>query len=159
MKQGRLLVLSLASLRVAFMTHMTAQTGGIIVTPAEVKWPPPAAGAVGTSGVAGIQTVVLTGDPTKSGLYTLLLRLGPNQTIEAHAHRDDRSAVVLSGTWYFAYGQTFDESKLRALPAGSFYTEPPNVDHFAMTKAEGVTIEITGYGPSSTIYANAAPPR
>jgi quercetin dioxygenase-like cupin family protein len=133
-------------------TRIGAQSGAMIVTPAEVKWPPAAAGAVGTSGVAGIQTVVLKGDPSKPGLYTLLLRLGPNQKIEAHAHPDDRVAVVVSGTWYFAYGRQFDESKLRALPQGSFYTEPPNVDHFAMTKGEGVTIQITGTGPSATKY-------
>jgi quercetin dioxygenase-like cupin family protein len=133
-----------------------AQSGAMIVTPGEVKWPSAAAGAVGTSGVAGIQTVVLKGDPSKPGLYTLLLRLGPNQKIEAHAHPDDRVAVVVSGTWYFAYGRQFDESKLRALPPGSFYTEPPNVDHFAMTKGEGVTIQITGTGPSATTYVNPA---
>jgi quercetin dioxygenase-like cupin family protein len=133
-----------------------AQSGGLIVTPNEVKWPPAAAGAIGTSGIAGIQTVVLKGDPSKPGLYTLLLRLGPNQKIEAHAHSDDRVAMVVSGTWYFAYGRQFDESKLRALPPGSFYTEPPNVDHFAMTKGGGVTIQITGMGPSSTTYVNPA---
>jgi len=137
-------------------TRIGAQSGAMIVTPGEVKWPQAAAGAVGTSGVAGIQTVVLKGDPSKPGLYTLLLRLGPNQKIEAHAHPDDRVAVVVSGTWYFAYGRQFDESKLRVLPQGSFYTEPPNVDHFAMTKGEGVTIQITGTGPSATKYVNPA---
>jgi quercetin dioxygenase-like cupin family protein len=136
--------------------RISAQSGGVILTPNEVQWPPAAAGAVGTSGVAGIQTVVLKGDPAKPGLYTLLLRLGPNQKIEAHSHPDDRVAVVVSGTWYFAYGRQFDESKLRALPPGSFYTEPPNVDHFAMTKGEGVTIQITGAGPSNTTYVNPA---
>lgn len=140
----------------AFASMLLAQTGGQIVTPAEVKWPAAAGGAVGTSGVAAIQTVVLKGDPSKPGLYTLLLRLGPNQKIEAHSHQDDRVAVVLSGTWYFAYGRQFDESKLRALPPGTVYTEPPNVDHFAMTRAEGVTIQITGTGPSSTTYVNPA---
>jgi hypothetical protein len=137
-------------------TQIGAQSGGSIVTPNEVKWPPAAAGAAGTSGVAGIQTVVLKGDPTKPGLYTLLLRLGPNQKIEAHSHSDDRVAVVVSGTWYFGYGRQFDESKLRALPAGSFYTEPPKMDHFAMTRGETVTIQITGTGPSTTTYVNSA---
>jgi uncharacterized RmlC-like cupin family protein len=132
-----------------------AQSPGTILPASEIKWPAAAAGAVGTSGIAAIQTVVLKGDPSKPGLYTLLLRLGPNQRIEAHAHQDDRTAVVISGTWYFAYGSAFDESKLRALPAGSFYTEPPSVNHFAATKQDGVTIEITGYGPSSTAYAKA----
>ena len=54
------------------------------VTPGEVKWPAGAASLVGTSGVSGIQTVVLKGDPTKPGLYALLLRVG--------SEHEDRSA-------------------------------------------------------------------
>ena len=136
---------------------LSAQGGGQQrITPSEVKWPVPAAGGIGTSGVAGTQTVVLKGDPTKPGLYTLLLRVGPNTTIESHAHPDDRVATVISGTWYFGYCAKFDESALKMLPAGSFYTEPPNANHFAMTRGEGVTIHITGTGPSGTVYVDPA---
>jgi hypothetical protein len=124
------------------------------VTPAEVKWPAAAAASAGTSGVSGIQTVVLKGDPTKAGLYTLLLRVGPNTKIESHAHPDDRVATVISGTWYFGYGRAFDEKALKALPPGSFYTEPPAMDHFAMTRGEGVVIQISGFGPSGTTYVD-----
>jgi quercetin dioxygenase-like cupin family protein len=130
--------------------------GELRMTPPEVKWPAPAAGGTGTSGVSGTQTVVLKGDPTKPGLYTMLLRVGPNTRIEAHAHPDDRVATVIAGTWYFGYGATFDESRLKMLPAGSVYTEPPNANHFARTRAEGVTIQITGTGPSGTAYVNPA---
>jgi len=106
--------------------------------------------------VSAIQTVVLKGDPSKAGLYTLLLRVTePNVRIQAHAHSDDRVATVIKGTWYFAYGDTFDEGRLQALPPGSFYTEPPNVNHFAMTKGE-VIIQITGTGPSTTKYVDPA---
>ena len=135
---------------------LSAQSGEQRVTPAEVKWPAPAAGAVGSSGVAGTQTVVLKGDPSKPGLYTMLLRVGPNTKIEAHAHPDDRVATVISGTWYFGYGKQFNESALKLLPPGSVYTEPPNTNHFAMTRGEGVTIQITGTGPSGTTYADPA---
>jgi quercetin dioxygenase-like cupin family protein len=131
-----------------------AQTGEQRITPAEVKWPAPAAGGVGTSGVGGTQTVVLKGDPAKPGLYTLLLRVGPNTRIEAHSHPDDRIATVISGTWLFGYGKQFDEKALKALPPGSFYTEPPNANHFAMTRGETVTIQITGTGPTGTVYVD-----
>jgi len=142
---------------VAASSVLVAQGGGEQrVTPSEVKWPAPAAGSVGTSGNAGTQTVVLKGDPTKPGLYSMLLRVGPNTRIEAHAHPDDRVATVISGTWYFGYGAKFDEKALKMLPPGSFYTEPPNTNHFAMTRAEGVTIQITGTGPSGTSYADPA---
>ena len=138
------------------VTALSAQSGEQRVTPSEVKWPAPAAGAIGSSGVAGTQTVVLKGDPSKPGLYTMLLRVGPNTKIEAHAHPDDRVATVLSGTWYFGYGRQFSESALKQLPAGSVYTEPPNTNHFAMTRGEGVTIQITGTGPSGTTYVDPA---
>lgn len=134
-----------------------AQSGGELrVAPSEVKWPAPAAGGVGSSGVSGTQTVVLKGDPSKPGLYTMLLRVGPNTKIEAHAHPDDRVATVISGTWYFGYGKQFNESALKVLPPGSVYTEPPNANHFAMTRGEGVTIQITGTGPSGTAYVDPA---
>ncbi len=133
---------------------VSGQGGEQRVTPSDVKWPAAAAGGAGTSGVSGTQTVVLKGDPTKPGLYTLLLRVGPNTKIEAHAHGDDRVATVISGTWYFGYGKQFNEAALKALPPGSFYTEPPNANHFAMTRGEAVTIQITGMGPSSTTYVD-----
>jgi len=43
---------------------------------------------------------------------------------------------------------------LKALPPGSFYTEPPGMDHFAMTRGEGAVIQISGTGPSGTTYAD-----
>ena len=127
------------------------------ITPAEVAWPAGAstgAALVGSSGVPGIQTVTLKGDPAKPGLYALLLRVGPNTRIQAHAHPDDRVATVVSGDWYFGYGKEFNEAALKWLPSGSFYTEPPGMDHFAMTKATGVVIQISWTGPSGTVYVD-----
>jgi quercetin dioxygenase-like cupin family protein len=132
------------------------QAGAQRVTPDEVKWPSGPSSAVGTSAAAGIETVILKGDPRRAGLYTMLLRVGPNTRIEAHAHPDDRVGTVVSGTWYFGYGRAFDETRLKALPPGSFYTEPPNADHFAMTRSEGVVLQVTGIGPSATTYVDAA---
>ena len=135
--------------------HVLAQDGRATIRPGDVPWPTAAAAGTGTSGAGGIRTVVLKGDPAKAGLYTLMLRVAPNVRIEAHAHRDDRVATVLKGTWHFAYGDRFDEAALKALEPGSFYTEPPGVAHFAMTKEE-VIIQIVGTGPSSTTYIDPA---
>src|ERR1044071_980665 len=138
----------------------TAAAQGRLGGPATLKledipWPSASAGGAGTSGASGIETVVLKGDPTKAGLYVLALRAGPNMIIQAHAHKDDRVATVLKGTWYFGYGEKFDEKALKALPPGSSYTEPPNTAHFARTR-EQVVLEIVGYGPTSTAYVNPA---
>jgi quercetin dioxygenase-like cupin family protein len=132
-----------------------AQDGRATVRLEDVPWPSARAGGAGTSGAGGIETVVLKGDPTKAGLYTLMLRVAPNIRIQAHSHRDDRVATVVKGTWYFGYGETFNESALQPLGPGSFYTEPPNTPHFAMTKEE-VILQISGTGPSSTTYVDPA---
>jgi quercetin dioxygenase-like cupin family protein len=108
----------------------------------------------GTSGVSGIQTIVLKGDPTKHGLYTILLRVPAYTKIAAHHHPDDRIATVVSGTWYFGYGAKFNETLLRALPPGSFYTEPPNDNHFAETRDEDALVQISGLGPTGTTYVD-----
>jgi len=137
------------------VSALAQRDGRAIVRPEEVPWPSARAAGAGTSGAAGIETVVLAGDPTRAGLYALMLRVGPNTRIQAHSHGDDRVATVVKGTWYFGYGEQFSESALQALPPGSFYTEPPNAPHFAMTKEE-VVLQITGFGPSSTAYVNPA---
>ena len=111
--------------------------------------------APGSSNLSAVQVIVIHGDPSKPGLYTILLKVAPNTKIPAHLHPDDRIGTVVSGTWYFGYGDKFDERKLKKLPVGSVYSEIPDQNHFAMTKREPVIVEITGYGASGVTYVNA----
>lgn len=131
------------------------------LNPAELEaWGRSAQVQPGTSAVAGIETGILKGTPSRAGLYTILLRVPANTRIEAHDHPDDRVATVLSGTWHFGYGDRFDEGKLKALPPGSFYAEPPNTTHFARTLDTPVVLLIVGFGPTGTRYVDkAADPR
>jgi pimeloyl-ACP methyl ester carboxylesterase/uncharacterized RmlC-like cupin family protein len=135
---------------------LDSQLGEERFTPAEYKFPQQGHPGTGSSGMAGIQTVVLKGDPDQAGVYTIMLRVPAHTKIAAHSHRDDRVATVISGTWHFGYGNKFDETQLKSLPAGSFYTEPPGQPHFAETGDEAVTVQITGFGPSSTDYVDPA---
>lgn len=125
------------------------------LTPAEYSFPAKGNPGTGSSGVADIKTIVLKGDPDQPGIYTILLRVPPHTRIAPHAHRDDRVATVVSGTWHIGYGDSFDEAKLKALPPGSYYTEPPGETHFAETGDEPVLVQITGSGPSSTEYVDS----
>jgi pimeloyl-ACP methyl ester carboxylesterase/uncharacterized RmlC-like cupin family protein len=126
------------------------------VTPSEYVFPQQGNPGTGSSGVGGIQTVVLKGDPNQAGVYAIMLRVPAHTQIAAHSHQDDRVATVISGTWRIGYGDKFDETKLKALPPGSFYTEPPGRNHFAETGDEAVEVQITGFGPSSTDYVDPA---
>jgi uncharacterized RmlC-like cupin family protein len=98
----------------------------------------------------------LKGDPQRAGLYTIMLRIPAHTRIAAHVHQDDRVATVISGTWYIGYGDSFNSSALKALPAGSFYTEPADRSHFAETRDQDVIVQISGVGPSSTRYIDPA---
>jgi quercetin dioxygenase-like cupin family protein len=125
------------------------------MTPAEVAANQTGSDQIGSSGLAGVSTKVLFGNPSSSGFYTIVLFVPAHTTIPAHAHRDDRMATVVSGTWRFGYGDHFDEGALKTLPAGSVYSEPGGMNHFARTGAEPVLVEISGFGPTDTRYVNS----
>jgi quercetin dioxygenase-like cupin family protein len=112
---------------------------------------------VGTSGVEGIQTIVLSGDPAKAGPYAIELRIPAHTHIAAHSHRDNRLATVVSGEWHFGYGKKADDAQTSLLAQGAFYTEPANTPHFAFTGDQPATVFITGMGPSDTHFEKDGP--
>jgi quercetin dioxygenase-like cupin family protein len=126
------------------------------MTPAEIA----ATGAddvqTGGAGSAAGQRRVLFGDPTTAGYYSILLFVPAHTTIQAHSHRDNRMATVVSGEWHFGYGNQFSAEALKTLPPGSVYSEPGGVNHFAQTAADPVIVQISGYGPTDTHYFDPA---
>lgn len=139
---------------VALALTASADTGGgqTRLSPADIARLGKGGAGPGTSGIAGIRTTVLFGDPTKSGPYTIEIRVPPHTRIAAHTHRDSRSAVVVSGSWYFGYGAALTDDRLKLLPAGSFYTEPADDAHFALTRDEPAVVYISGEGPTDTNF-------
>lgn len=127
-------------------------SGQARLTPSEIVNLGKGGAGPGTSGIEGIRTTVLLGDPTKPGPYAIEIRVPPHTRIAAHTHRDARSAVVVSGTWYFGYGPALTQDRLKQLPAGSFYTEPADDAHFALTRDEPAVVYITGVGPTDTRF-------
>jgi len=98
----------------------------------------------------------LVGDSTKAGPYVQRVKFQPNNKVPPHTHPEDRTYVVISGTWYIGWGETYDPAKMIALPPGSFYTEPANVVHFVEARGEPVVLQISGNGPSATKKIEAA---
>lgn len=128
------------------------------MTASEIAQHPSLGAIAGTSGLAGIRTLVLAGDPAHPGVYAIELLVPAHTRIAAHEHRDDRTAVVVSGTWHFGYGRTADDAGAKSLGPGSFYTEPANMPHFAHTEDEPVAVIITGNGPTDTRYESRTKP-
>jgi uncharacterized RmlC-like cupin family protein len=126
------------------------------MTPSEIVTGDKGNSQIGSSKLAGVHTKVLAGDPASAGFYSILLFVPAHTTIQAHSHRDDRMATVVSGAWQFGYGAHFDESALKPLPVGSVYSEPGGVNHFARTTDTAVVVQISGFGPTDTRYFNPA---
>jgi len=154
-KLAIMLLLTFAASVHAQQTRVPTFSDNYAKTPSELAAISPTGGA-GGSGNAKVQVVTLLGDPSRPGPYSQLLRVAPHASIPAHHHAGDRTGTVLSGTWHFGYGPKFDASKLKTLPAGSVYTEPGNAAHFAQTGDEPVTVLITGFGPTDTVYEDPA---
>lgn len=68
-----------------------------------------------------------------------------------HTHSDVwRIAAVFSGTLDFGIGETVDEAKLTAFPAGTVFTEQPELVHFAYAKAGPGVLQLTTMGLAGT---------
>jgi quercetin dioxygenase-like cupin family protein len=122
-----------------------AQTGGasvVALTPPEMKWT-----KQGALAAPGLEQFNLVGDPTKPGPYTLRLKFPKGYRIAPHTHPDSREVTIISGVFATGYGETFDNAKLKILPAGSFYTEPANVPHYIEIE-EDTVLQVSGMGPS-----------
>ena len=126
------------------------------MTPTEISSGDKGESQIGSSKLAGVHTKILAGNPAAAGFYSILLFVPPHTTIQAHSHRDDRMATVVSGTWHFGYGTHFGERFLKTLPVGSVYSEPGGVNHFARTGEVPVVVHISGFGPTDTRYYNPA---
>jgi quercetin dioxygenase-like cupin family protein len=99
------------------------------------------------------QTAILYGDPSKPGFFVTRVKFSAGWKDPPHWHPDEvRTVAVLSGTLYFASGDKWDESKFKAYPAGTFYSEPPRAPHYTWAKDGEVIIQITGIGPSGKTF-------
>jgi hypothetical protein len=106
------------------------------VTPDELTWKP-------TPG--GNHRALLAGDPQKAGLYIYHTRYSAGFRNQPHFHPDERIVTILSGTLLVGYGEQVDASKMKALPAGSVFTEPSQRPHFVWAKDGEVVIQVVGH--------------
>src|SRR5262245_11313281 len=103
----------------------------------------------------GAQIAVVTGDPSKEGLYVIRLKVPAGYKVPAHVHPNDENVTVISGTFNIGMGDKLDESKGHAVKAGGFAKAPKGTQHFAFFTEDSV-IQIHGLGPQSITYVNPA---
>jgi len=103
----------------------------------------------------GAQIAVLTGDPSKEGLYVVRLKVPAGYKVPAHVHPNDENVTVISGTFNIGTGDKLDESKGQALKAGGFAKVSKGMQHYAWFTEDSV-IQVHGMGPQGLTYVNPA---
>lgn len=97
----------------------------------------------------GIDRANIVGNERNPGIYLYRVRFPAGAKVQPHFHPDERAVTVLSGTLYMGYGDRFDQAAMKALPAGSVWTEPAKQPHFVWAKDGEVVIQVFGAnGPS-----------
>jgi quercetin dioxygenase-like cupin family protein len=103
----------------------------------------------------GGQAVLLEGDPSKPGPFTLRAKLPAGYRIAPHHHPADERVTVLSGAARIGMGEKFDEAKMTTLPAGGYFSMPKGHRHYFLA-AEDTVIQLNGMGPWNIVYVNPA---
>lgn len=101
----------------------------------------------------GLEKLVLAGDPSKPGLYVILVKWYAHHNSRPHFHPNDRFITVISGTWWVNTGRHYDPEHMRPVPAGSFVTHYAHEVHYDGAKDADTVIEIVGMGPETLTAA------
>jgi hypothetical protein len=101
----------------------------------------------------GAKMAVLQGDPSKPGLYVVLVKWTPHHMSHPHFHPNDRFITVISGTWWVGTGAKFDPESTVPLPAGSFVMHFGKQIHYDGAKDGEAVLEIVGEGPATATPA------
>ena len=103
----------------------------------------------------GLKSAVMYGDPSKPGLYIMLVKWLPGHMSHPHFHPNDRFITVLSGTWWVGTGPKFDPNATVPLPAGTFVTHFGKQIHYDGAKDVEAVLEIVGDGPATATPAES----
>jgi hypothetical protein len=104
----------------------------------------------------GVRSAVMTGDPSKPGLYVVLTKWLPGNMSRPHFHPNDRFITVVSGTWWVGTGEAFDPASTVPMPAGTFVTHFGKQVHYDGAKDGETVLLIVGEGPATSTPATAA---
>ena len=106
----------------------------------------------------GATQFVISGDPSKPGMYVVQNTFAPGRIGRPHYHDQDRYITVIKGTWWVALGpesDVYDPSKMVPMKAGSFVFHPAFGHHYDGAKDEEAVVRIVGMGPVTTKQLDA----
>jgi hypothetical protein len=123
-------------------------SGHVMVTPADLQW-------ADVPALPGAKLAVIEGPITEAVPFTFRVKFPANFKVPPHWHPAIERVTVISGTLHLGVGDTLDQAKTKALPAGSVSIMEPKMHHFAWTGEETV-VQVNGMGPWGLTYVNPA---
>lgn len=102
---------------------------------------------------AGAHFAVLEGDPGERGVFTMQIRMPDGFVIAPHWHPGVERVTVISGTFRLGHGDVLDRAGTQPLTAGSYFSLPPEMRHYAITEGETV-IQLSSIGPWEITYVD-----
>jgi quercetin dioxygenase-like cupin family protein len=119
---------------------LAAGTAPTIVSPSQVHW------SAGTGALKGAQVAAIFGAMDKPEAFVVRIRMPDGMKLGPHYHPVLENVTVLQGTLLIGVGDKMDAAKMIALPAGSFFSVPAGVHHYAMAKGDTI-IQLNDTGP------------
>jgi quercetin dioxygenase-like cupin family protein len=116
----------------------------------DVKW-----GPVPPNIAAGAQLAVISGDPSKEGLYVMRLKMPAGYKVPAHYHPQYENVTVLTGEFHVGMGDKLDIDKGMLLRPGGYVEAPAKMHHYAWVTSDTI-VQIAGHGPFGIIYVDPA---
>src|SRR5512143_1554854 len=110
------------------------------VVPSELKW------SAVPGYAAGYARTMLEGDADKPFPFTYRVRLPAGFKFQPHTHVAEEHVTVLQGAWSLGVGETFEASRLKSFPVGSFVVVPAGTPHFVAVESETI-VQVHGVGP------------
>jgi quercetin dioxygenase-like cupin family protein len=140
----RTLVIAVASALLAGSAAQAQLNSG------DLKWGPAPPGLP-----PGAQLAVLSGDPTREGMFTIRLKFPAGFAVAPHHHPTPELVTVMDGQMAIGMGEVADKPKAARLGVGGYVALAADMNHYAFTDT-GATIQITSHGPFQIVYVNPA---
>lgn len=101
----------------------------------------------------GSQFSVLEGDPGEQGVFNMRIKMPDGFKISPHWHPNVERVTVISGTFRLGHGEVADFDSAEPLSAGSYFSMPPEMVHYAIAEGETI-IQLKTIGPWEINYVN-----
>ncbi|HXE89441.1 MAG TPA: cupin domain-containing protein [Terriglobales bacterium] len=119
-------------------------TDQVVMHARELSWKPL---------IPGFEMSVVSGDPSKAGIYVLRIRSQKGARIAPHWHPEDEAVTVLAGEFRLGHGEKYDPRQMRPLRPGDFATVPARMAHYGYASA-GCIVQVHGMGPFVVNWVN-----